>query len=371
MGTTRPAQVLDGAIDTQGVSILTAARDIDAPRVGVMYDPTSIAAVQPIHCHPLTPNRYLMVFSRRWYDATTDTADPGAYTAHTEDTTPGWVMLNTPVGSRAIVGDGYSIPLRTPAIDVTLTAACSRATEYLYLLASATVDGSPVGVVSHWWVNSTTGAIVEMAEEVVPSTISGIVFDRGLWYNPPSLVVIGADADHQVYMARKPWSRIGTNRVIAKAASDGVTENTGPELRWQYFDGAGWDLDPANLAPLTAADGSVITTHGPVDTATYKDRAFMSTVAADGVMRSAQVWTNRGDKTWRQIGTPVSLGSTSTDTYLGGTLQFQQQLAPIITATAMTDGTNLAVIPYVFSTKSVTGSAARLENTWGLFGVPR
>lgn len=243
MSTVPTVQTSPDAIDLVGVSALTAARTVEDARRGAIYDSLALAAVAPLHVHPLPDGRYLLIYSRRWYDATVSDTDPGGYTGFSEDLAPGWRILSAPTGLRQTP---HLTPAPAAAADtVALTGAVTQAADSLFLLSSATTDGDTAGVVAHWWANSTTAQLSCLAEETVPGT-DAVVFDKGLWLVPPHLLVFGADADGTLYLARKPWTRIGTTATSARTA---------PDPRWTYLGTAGWSTDPATLTPVLGADG--------------------------------------------------------------------------------------------------------------------
>ncbi len=108
------------------------------PTTGSLWDLSGLAAAQPVHFHPLTPTMFVMVFSQRWHTTTPSGTDPGAFTSHSEDTTPGWVLVRAPAGGASTIGGSYALPTNIPGTR-TLVAAASRATDYLYTLCT---DGS-------------------------------------------------------------------------------------------------------------------------------------------------------------------------------------------------------------------------------------
>lgn len=367
MSRTGAVQVPSNSVDSDGVSIVTAARSVDDPRAGAVYRPDIFAAAQFIHFHPLTGNQYIGLFSRRWHTATVATGDPGAYSAHTEDTTPGWTVINVPTGHRDQLGDDFSIPVRATVDDRILVSAVSRSSDYLYTLSSVTVGAIVSGLVAHWRWNPSLNSVVPVAEETVPSAVrdgQDVIFDKGLWYLTPNLVVFGTSSvDHEVFMARKSWARIGTNRPINKLDAL-VPRSTDP--RWEYFTGTGWSFDSAEVGPVATAEG-VLTTEGPVSTAFYRDRTCMSTVFIETDMRrTGRIWVSRSGKPWTRVG-EVALGNAGS--YLDGTVEFQQQIPPLITHPVMLD--NPGAIPYLVSTKNSSGGNVRLDNDWNLWPLPR
>lgn len=400
MSRVSPSQVSSDSIDSVGVSVTISPRRADDFRYGTVFDTDLLAGVAPLHLHPLTNEQYLLVFSRRWHTATTSADDPGRYVSFTEDTTPGWVKVAVPSGSRTLMNTGFSIPTQKSYDTVVLTDAVSRSTEYLYLLTSSTTGSITSGVVSHWWHNTTTNSIQQIAEEVVTSAMSRpvnttnlawlaftdeeklsggdlVVFDRGLWFLSPHLIVFGSAPDGRLFMARKPWGRIGYNSRETVGSSYRTQGSTAEDPRWTYYTGEGWSADPFLAGAVNDSTGTPITTEGPVSVATYRDRSWMATVASDGDNRHARIYTQRGQRPWKLEDT-VFLGSVADGSYLGDNLRFQQQVSPSLSSDAMTTNTNDAAVVYVVSTRSTTTtegenpvSSSSLLNTWGLWSVPR
>jgi hypothetical protein len=387
-----PSQVTASSIDQTGLSVTVAPRRADDDRYGALYDLATLAGSVPVHFHPLTPNEYLLVFSRRWHSATPASDNPGRYTTHTEVIEPGWVRVSVPTGQRTVVNNTYTIPMLTRYDSTQLIDAVSRANEYLYLLTSATSGSVTTGVVSHWFYNTSSGSITEIAEEalpvgrVQPTTMTerawaamtsaerdtngaAVTFDRGLWFAPPYLVVFGADADNQLFLARKPWGRIGYNQVQSpSSAMMAMTGSTTEDPRWTYWTGEGWSLDVHLAQPITDKTGAVITSQGPVSIATFRDRTLLATVAAQNTNRVAKIYTQRSSQPWEAESATVPLGVAGS-TYLD-TLRWQQQVQPSLSSTAMNNPATEVAIPYVVSTLE-TGSSSALMNTWALWSLNR
>jgi len=391
MSRSSPSQVPGPALDDSGLSVTVAPRRAADPRYGSVYDLDQFAAAAPVHFHRLRADHYLMVFARRWHTATADPGDPGGYTDYTEDTAPGWVRIGVPSGQRILARESYAIPVDGDYDNLVLTDAVSRSTEYLYLLFSATVDAVTTGVVAHWCHNSTTGALMQIAQETVPSArvrpfamTAGIwadldaaeraeqgdevVFDRGLHFRTPHLLVYGSGPDDRLFLARKPWGRIGTNLTQEPFSTAGSIGSTTEDPRWMYFTGTGWSTDATAAGPVLDHTGAALTTKGAVSVATYRDRSWLATVVASGTDRLARVYTCRGDRPWVSQST-LSLGSVADDSYLPGDgLRFQQHVSPALDSTAMAD--NETALVYVVNTKDSASGVDTLVSTWGLWPVP-
>lgn len=388
-----PSQVTSAAVDVSGLSVTVAARRADDPRYGALYDSDSLAAAALVHLHPLTIGEYLMVFSRHWHTATVSGTDPGAYTDYTEVVGPGWVRVAVPTGQRTTVGSSYTIPLQATHDSAVLIDAVSRSNDYLYLLTAATRDGVTSAVVSHWWHNTTTGSVTEVAEEVMPTALrrpagftdlswaaltaearrelgSPVTFDRGLWFRSPHLMVYGADADGTLFLARKPWSRIGYNAVQPPGETmRGLTGTTAEDPRWTFWTGDGWSVDSYLAQPVTDRLGAPLTSVGAVSVATFRDRSLLATVVAAGDSRMAQIYMQRGFRGWEPMGL-VSLGSVADGSYLG-VLRWQQQVSPAPASAEMSNDFNEAAVPYVVSTLQTVEDRSTLHNTWALWPIVR
>jgi len=353
---TTPVQTPAAAVDIAGISAASSVRSVADPTLGSLWNLAGLAAAQPVHFHPLTPTTFVMVFSRRWYAPTCSGTDPGAYSAHSEDTTPGWVLVSTPGGTRTI-GAGYALPTNTPGVR-RLVGAASRATNYLYTL---TTDDTAVAVLT-MIATAPAKPFTITGEETLPNP-GGVLFGAGVWIDTPHLIVAGTDADGQVYLARKLWHAVGTN-----TATGGDSHLSDPT--WSYASTAGWSTDPTDLAPVRTTTG-VLTSAGPVSHATYTTREFLATVAADGSTRTGVVWTKTGPGTaWTPATSPppspatIPLGSVGDGSYLGGTLQFQQALV----ASPQLLWGNAAAICWVTSVKTGAGTT-KLVNTWNTWMV--
>jgi hypothetical protein len=314
MATVR-AKVPAESADTSGISVVTSTRAVAAPRRGAIYDPTLLAAATPVHLHPLSPGRFLMLFSKRWFGAEMSETDPAAMVSYLADFNPGWAIVDG-AGSQAAPGGTYGIP---GLIGTTLVAAASLGNTYLFTLSTPGTGG----FINHFRYSPERDMMLPVAEEVLPGAIPldgpEVQFNRGLYHDGSSLVVVGADATGALYLARKSWGRIGVNTTVAKggrAVAESIEDSS-----WEYFTGQGWSRSPAELGALP------LSSVGPVSVATFRQRRYIATVYADDEERLVQVYSKRaGVGEWTPDGAPVPLGAADTGTYLGGTLQFQQQI---------------------------------------------
>lgn len=388
-----PSQVAVGAIDSAGLSVTVAPRRASDSRYGVIYDPSALAAAAPMHFHPLTSGEYLMVFSRRWHTATPAPGDPGMYTAYTEDESPGWVKVAVPTGYPTVLNGSYEIPQVRAYQDTTLVDAVSRSNEYLYLLTSATSGDTTVGVVTHWWYNTSTSGLTAVAQEQMPvglarpanitelawAGLAGaereqqgipVVFNRGLWFRSPHLLVFGATADNRLFLARKPWGRIGTNRVASAGETwQGMMGEIAEDPRWVFWTGNGWSAERHLAHPVTDVAGTPIVSLGPVSVATFRDQTFLAVVIGQGDERLARIYSQRGSRPWVAGGT-VSLGSVADQSYLD-VLRWQQQVSPDPANEDMSTPLHESAIPYVISTKHSGSGAAAIHNAWALWPIQR
>lgn len=348
MATTPLATVPATAIDTTGITSATSAPSASDPRVGTAYN-TALPAATPIWFHPCKDGSQLMINSRAWSAATQVGTTPGIYSTFTETTLPTW----------AFIKGGLSVPVPGPIDFKTsglsaqrVTAACSRAPELLWLLHTATLATQRVAVMQHWDVN-TNGSLSRMGEEVLPSTAT-VIFDKGIEYATPYLNVYGTDSSGNLYRIRKGWARIGYNQT-------NPTKTISPRAQvWEYYSGTGWSEDPTTLAPVQAG----LTSAGPVSFSYYRNQIIMATVTKTGTVYAGQFWAQKSGMTWNPVGTPIALGDSSDGTYLGGTVQFINQLGA--DPTALATGVNAGLLYVSAQLVSASGHNSLL-NSWGIY----
>ncbi len=377
MGTRVASQEFPNSIDQAGLSVVTASRS-DEVRTGTIYNPANLAAIALTYVHNLTDKKKLLLFSRRWHTATPTVDESGFFSAYTEDTSPGWVIANMPQGSKTLVNEQYGIPPSTYFGTPRLIGGASRATEYLYVLNSYTKSGVTQGVITHWWYNTTTSALVPLAEEAVPSITPDydgqlVTFDRGIWLNDKYITVWGTSVDtNELYMVRKHWGRIGRNQPFGKKEAIAGNQFFAASPVWTYWTGSGWSPNPLEAQPVTSVYSQPLTSYGPVSVANFRDQSFMSTVAVDGTDREAVIYHQRGGSSWKEV-SRVDLGSAlAAGEYINDTgLMFQPQVTPAVDSTEMTSAANIAAIPYVINQRVLSGSDSQLQNVWGLWSVPR
>lgn len=354
MPLTPVAQVLSEAVDFAGVSTATATPTADHPRYGMIYDPAGLAAAVPIWFHPTRKRRYLMLASRRWYDATPSGGTPGGYTAYSEDTSPSWFLIDGPSGARFPI-PGYPLhpPMRTAVTSATLTGAVSRPPGYLYMLHNVVIGGSPQAVLQYVYV-SLTDSIEVCAEEVLPTVADGsVVFSTGIEYATPYLHLYGTDSSGKLYRIRKSWGEVGVNK-------PNPNRHIGPNSPkgWEYFAGWGYSYDATEAAPVQ--DG--LTSDGPVSFASYRNAVVMSTVKKDGTDYTGQLWVSKSGRPWVNQKASIALGSSADDSYVGAGLRLMPQLGADITLL----GSAPAGVPYLATTYSEVGGVSKLVNTWAV-----
>lgn len=334
MASVATVQVLDSTIDTVGLSIITATKTADAPRQGMVYNPLTLAAAVPVWFHQLNSGAYLMVMNKRWYGATISTSGggPQSYSAHTETTTPSWVQIDPTTGHTT--GAITEFDSATSG-DRVLNGAFSRLD---YLFTSGAIGGVPH--VGHYRVTS-NGVLVMQDEELIPPidvhgpavgddpppVIATVNFSAGCYIDGDFLVVLGTDADHNVYKTRRNWGRIGGSAANAQG--------------WTYWGAKGWLGDPDTLVPLP-----LVASGGTVSYASSKDREYLG-VSNGG---HTEVWSSR------RVETPW----TQETSILSPTAWLQPQLHPSASASG---------VPYVSTTIDTTSGAQSLQVAWGLHGV--
>lgn len=309
--------------------------------------------------HPRYDGTYLWINAQRWYGATPVGGNPGAYSAYSVDSTPSWYVLDGPSGQRSQVpNDQVDIPMLTAATNVTVTAAASRAPQYLFLLNAVTINAASAAVLQHFNL-ATNGSVTLLREEVLPTPtgISGkVVFNRGLQYDTPYLVAYGSDSAGHVYRIRKTWAKVGSNKQTQSASQSYFTV-LGTQAGWEYYTGSGYDADPSQIGVVAN-----LTTAGPMSFATYRNQLVVSTVVASGSTRTAQVFRSKSGMPFAPLGAPVALGASGS-TYLGLGMQLQPQLGANL---ASLTSSEVAAIPYVVSELNGTSGNHSLTNTWSL-----
>lgn len=389
MATSSPRPVASASFDSSGLSIAVASRRASDSQYGTIYDTANLAAALPVYFHSLRSGEYLMLFSRRWHSATVASTNPGGYSAYTEDISPGWVQISVPSGNRTQLGSGFGIPLSLPYDSATLVDAASVEAVTLFLLFAITTGSKTTGAVSSWHYNTTTRSFTMVAEEEIANvaTISTNITDRawsamtdserlsngipvsftgGLQLLKRNMMVVGTDPDNKLYLARKPWARIGLNTTPRPVSTYGNPRETAEDPRWVYWTGSGWSPDWHQCAPLLDSTGTAITSLAPVSLTSYLDRTWMATVQDDGSQRYARVYSQRRSRPWSVEGT-LPLGDSAAG-FLDG-LRFQPQISPSTSSAEMSGQTNESALVYLYSTLSDVDGIATINNTWGLWPI--
>jgi len=362
MASTVTAQVPPGSVDTAGISISTATPTASNPRAGTIYNPTTLAAAQPCYFHPMFNGNYLMINAWTWW-AGTPAGGIGYYSGYNETPAPSWLIVDGASGATAPVPNYPLIPFKNPVTTATVTAATSRHPGYLFLLHQVTLNNSVQAILQIMSI-ATSGAVTLTQEEILPTVAldsETVLFDRGLQYADPYMIVYGSDSSGTVYTIRKPWAKIGVSTQLNPTTqTHGAVGAT--EVAWSYNSGAGYTPDPTQLAPLTTVDGTSLTTQGPISTAQVNNQLLITTVADNSGTYTGQVWSSRKGRPITAVGSSVALGTTAT--YLGGGLALQ----PTLSAVTVPSGAS-AALPYVVSTKATAEGNDSLINTWGTFPV--
>ena len=411
MATSPLQQVPSSSIDLAGLSVTTANPSATDPRPGAIYNPLDLAGVVPVGFAPVDGSNYLMLGSQRWTAATAAPGVPGWWSAWTVDTTPSWFVVDGTAGTRTTLRTGPSIPMATASTSRTLRAVETRSPHFVYTLNDVVNSGVHRAVVQIWYVNTTVGTITALGEETIPSgtnmsvsdgtdkeagtdnldgtdvsaftdNLDGtagtdtVLFNAGLYLTGNYVYVFGiGSSTGRVYTARKLWGKLGT------------TTNTSPVIDapdpyWEYDQGSGvWGTDPTLCAPVQTTTGPMVTA-GPISVAQYvmasparpspgstkSTYRVISTVAASGTTRTAQMYASLNGRTWVPSAVTVPLGASGS-TYLGGTLQFQQLLGG--NSSLVVEPANAAVVPYVVAQKATSGGNSQISLTWGVWQIPR
>lgn len=333
MATEATVQVLGSAVETAGVSIVTATRTVADPRNGAIYNPTTFAAAVPVWFHRLHDGRHLALFSRRWYDATSVYHDgPQMFSDYSEDLSPSYAYIDPTTG----VAEG---PYTWVGLD-TLTAAVSRS-DYLFTLGTLGGDA----VVQHWVITRNSGLQLQ-GSEVVP-----MGYTLGLYADDSYLHVFGADGDGKLAHIRKHWGRIGVNIDAAK--------------QWEYEGTKGWYVNSDEGESMRQLSG-LIPVAGPVSMAKFRDRLYLTVTEHVAGAYSARTYTTRAvDAAWQPVGTDVvPLGDDTT--YLGSGAYLQPQL--VTNKALLPDGASNG-FPYVTSVRVVVGTDDTILTEWGILTV--
>jgi hypothetical protein len=359
MATTQVSAVANNSIDVANLSVATSLPSGSDPRSGSIYNAASLAGVQPLWFHPLKDGRWLMLTSRSWSEATPVGGNPGIYSSYTETAQPSWFFVNGSTGQLTFTPNGSIIPFRTTVSSSTLVGAASRSTDMLWPLHSVTIGGQRQAVLQHFAISSSL-AITNAGEEVVPST-EEVVFDKGVQYATPYLVIWGTDAEGKLYCARKSWASVGFN---ASLATNTKGQPTAQGRYWEFHTGTGWSQDIAELAPFQ--DG--LTSDGPVSFGYWQTVVLLSTVIKTGTNYTGAIWQSNKGRPYvpQTLPTPLSLGSTSDDTYCGGGVQMLSQVGA--NSSALPVGTNAGIV-YVSTKKVFTSGHTSLSNIWGAWPI--
>lgn len=328
MSTEKTTQVLDTTLDIAGVSIVTATKTADSPRLGSVYNPLTLAAAIPVYFHPLADGRYAMVMTARWHSATIGDGGPQSYSDHTESSVPSVSIINPTTGAASTPVD---LPTNLSGTRE-IWGACSHGSAYLFTVG--TLDG--VAHLAHYRVTADSGALILQGEELIePKGESGVVFSAGVYIDGDYLVALGVDADDLVYRARKNWGRIGINNDKA--------------WQWSYQGNKGWFAESDELLPLSG----ITATGGVISYASLRDREYLCALSSAG---TATIYSSRR----------VETGWHTEDTIDGDWVWLQPSLHH--NPAQLPVGHNTA-IPYVATTHDVTIDAESLQVAWGLHGV--
>lgn len=342
MATETTLQVSESSEDVAGISVVTASRNKNTPRSGVIYNPTTLAAAVPVWFHPLQDGGHLAVFSRLLTGATlaSRTAPDGTllYSTAAVDAVPRWAVIASRTGS---LSDLRAVPSEQPGTR-TLRAAFSRG-EYLFLLSEyrTSPDAPEVqSLLQNFRITAQQG-IELIGEETVP-----LALRLGLYVDRRHLWVFGATPTGKLGMARKNWGRIGTSPTA------GAVED------WQFWGQGNWTPQPSLIAALIDYSGAEIPADGPCSMSRRRDTFYLAatisttypatTVAATtppaGHTGQITTWTapspnlvpakswaskvyvsRKVDQAWREHGFAVDLAAT-TGLYQQGGVYLQEQL---------------------------------------------
>ena len=257
MATEAAVQVIPSSADMPGMSVVTASRSQNAPRSGLIYNPETLAAAEPVWFHPMPDGNYLALFSRRLTGATLagSTIDNVLlFNGYTVDTDPSWAVVGPKTGEVQPVA---LIPSEQPGIR-TLVAAASRG-NYLFTLNryQRAGDDTVHSLLQNFRVTSQRG-ITLLGEELVPGD-----FALGLYCDHRYLWLTGDDGDGYLSLARKNWGRIGTD------------EDANPTMNWQFWGAGSWNSDINLLSAIIDQYGAKLPADGPCSLSRYRDSYYL------------------------------------------------------------------------------------------------
>lgn len=245
------------------MSVVTATRNQNTNRAGLIYNLSSLAAAAPVWFHPMPGgDSFLTLFAERITDATlSEKATPRGVMLYSDGsfaTDPTWATISTATGS---MDNLAAIPSEQPGIR-TLTSAFSRG-EYLFVLNKyqTSADAKVQALLQVFRIAQDKG-ITMLGEEIVP-----LGFQLGLYVDKRYLWIFGANGGY-LCMIRKNWAKIGIN----PDASTG----TG----WQYWGKKRWNDEADYLDALMTTDGA-IKAYGPCSMAHYRDTYYLLTSEAN------------------------------------------------------------------------------------------
>lgn len=312
-------QILDTSIDKYGISTVTSSKDPAVPRQGIIYDPRILAAGRLVHIHPSAAN-YTALFKERWFNGAVGT-QPQYYTGHEVDEEPYWVVFHPSYG---VIKSQGRIPTHESYTTRVLQGGVSR-NHYLFLIQRL----DEAAFIQHLR-NTQESGLELVAEEYVPPA-GDVVFDKGLFWWGDVVCVYGSNASGQLYVARKPWSRIG------------VPSNRTGTAVWQYQTDRGWSVDPGDAMPLNIASD------GPVSYAAYRNKAYLSVHNGSVV----EVHSSRGlYDPWKRI-----LSYAGTEDF-----SFQSHIP-------LSDLSTSIGFPYITSSQVTNSGEESIAVSWGKFSV--
>jgi YVTN family beta-propeller protein len=254
---TTTVQVIPSSVDVPGMSVVTASRNQDAPRSGLIYNPATLAAAVPVWFHPMDDGRYLTLFSRRLTDAALSSDTIGGvllYTGYQVNDGPCWAIIGPRTGEPEPV---KLIPSELPGTRH-LVGAASRG-RYLFTLSrykKSPDDDETYALLQNFRVAGR--GITLLGEEMVPRDLAlGIYCDRRY------LSIFGNDGDGNLAIARKNWGRIGTN------------SDANPVMNWQFWGQGKWNGDPEQLSAIIDDKGKKIAVAGTCSMARYRDTFYL------------------------------------------------------------------------------------------------
>jgi len=337
--------------DGLGVAVITGTTFApDRGLGGSVFSAARLAGGELVHVHPLPDGEVLLAYGVTRHSGT---LSGQGYTGYQTLHSPRLLRSHPATGGTTPVPDRGAEPGRMhtdlgyPAT-LRLVDGTSAGSKVIYL-STLEQSGDRVGQLTVY--ETVSGAIRHAAEVLLPDLVlpgKRIRWDRGVFVERGFLVVAGADETGAIHLRALPLDADLT---------------TG---RWTFCNGSGWGAYPQQIAPLSAVDGTVIISAGPISVALTHGKALASAVRVVGNRAYAQLFYG-GIFDLAPLPAPINLGLTTDGSFLGGGVRLQQSLPANGEHPILADQRYGAGVPYCLT----TATAALMSTAWGILGIPR